>query len=245
VSNFGSEYAILYDLFHENKNYKKEIEELLSLLNYPDPSSSILDFGCGSGKHLHELSKMGFQVDGYDKSKEMIILAKKRLPNARLTSSLKEFKQRYAIVYSLFDVMSYQNSHLELEQYFNEISTLVEPHGIVVVDGWSQSGLKLSPPVMTNRSVIWQNRRIERRVKPVSSKIEDIYNLEISLWDEDKDLEIACELHSLRAWSLEEVIKVCAQNKLELLDTFVPSQPMKNLELSDWRFGVVLRSLAN
>ena len=243
MSNFGSQYAILYDLFHENKNYKKEVDELLSLLNYPDPKSSILDFGCGSGKHMYELSKMGFQVDGYDKSNEMIILAKKRVHNARFTSSLKEFTQRYAIVYSLFDVMSYQNSLLQLDQYFSEISSVLEPGGIVVVDGWSQSGLKLSPPVMTNRSVIWQNRRIERRVKPVLSKIEDIYNLEISIWDED--IKIACEIHSLRAWSLVEVVKVCARNNLELIDTFVPTQPMKKLQLNDWRFGVVLRSLTS
>jgi predicted TPR repeat methyltransferase len=52
---FSDTYANLYDLFHSNKDYEKESQNILNLVSYVEPKvkiKSILDMGCGTGKHL-------------------------------------------------------------------------------------------------------------------------------------------------------------------------------------------------
>lgn len=243
MSNFGSTYAELYDLFHENKDYNKEVDDLLQILDNPEKNSTILDFGCGSGKHAVALSNKGYKVDGFDISLEMIAFAKKRTTNVAFEYLFENLASNYEIAYSLFDVMSYQISVSQLTHYFHQISNVVLPGGIVVVDSWHQTGVRLAPPGRTSRSVVWQNRTIERLVEPEISSIQDVYELKITLRDIEKKSVIASELHMLRAWSLSEVQKVITKTGFKLLSTFVPNHPGKKLEKADWRFGVVMRKL--
>jgi SAM-dependent methyltransferase len=58
------------------KNTVQEVDFLLEELSLP-PQSTILDVGCGTGRHSIELAKRGYRVTGLDLSAEMLNQARK------------------------------------------------------------------------------------------------------------------------------------------------------------------------
>ena len=68
---FFDSQASTYEENPFTKNTVTEVDFLLSL--YPlQPGASILDVGCGTGRHSIELAKRGFNVTGLDLSEKML-----------------------------------------------------------------------------------------------------------------------------------------------------------------------------
>ena len=56
-----------YNLFYENKDYKSEAKYIHDkLIKYQLKGNSILELGCGTGKHAQNLSKFGYQILGIE-----------------------------------------------------------------------------------------------------------------------------------------------------------------------------------
>src|SRR5687768_8719546 len=64
--------APYYHIFYQHRN-EREVEHfldnLLGILK-PNPASSMLDLGCGRGRHSVYLNEKGFQVTGVDLSEQ-------------------------------------------------------------------------------------------------------------------------------------------------------------------------------
>jgi len=149
-------YAIYYDLLYQDKNYELEVNYVRGLLDKYRPAvgSSILDLGCGTGKHAEILSKMGYVVQGVDLSEAMVNAATSRkyldcvvkptftmgdVRNIRLGKS-------YDFVISLFHVASYQTTSLDLKRMFLTASEHLKPGGIFIFDCWYGPGVLTDPP---------------------------------------------------------------------------------------------------
>lgn len=80
---FDNFYANFYDILvsTEVKN-DYEIGEIINKTG-PDTQSIIVDIGCGTGSHIAELAKAGFNATGIDKSSEMIEKAKEKNPEEK------------------------------------------------------------------------------------------------------------------------------------------------------------------
>jgi ubiquinone/menaquinone biosynthesis C-methylase UbiE len=63
------------------KNTIAEIDFIIDILNLSN-GSTILDVGCGTGRHAIELAKRGYKVTGVDISSGMLAEAKKAAFNA-------------------------------------------------------------------------------------------------------------------------------------------------------------------
>ena len=73
--DFFDSQAATYEENPFTKNTVAEVDFLLSL--YPlKPGASILDIGCGTGRHSIELAKRGYQMTGLDLSEKMLEVAK-------------------------------------------------------------------------------------------------------------------------------------------------------------------------
>ena len=72
------DYAYYYNAFYKDKNYKKEAETVERLFKNRNSGeqNSILNLGCGTGRHDIEFAKMGYSVKGIDLSSQMIEVAK-------------------------------------------------------------------------------------------------------------------------------------------------------------------------
>ena len=72
MNNFY-EYAKYYDLLYREKDYLKETSYVENLLKkFRNNIGSILELGCGTGKHAMILAKSGYTVNGIDLSNNMI-----------------------------------------------------------------------------------------------------------------------------------------------------------------------------
>ena len=70
-------YAQYYDLLYSAKDYKGEVQYIDALIKkYTGTAKSILDLGCGTGKHDFILAERNYRVSGVDLSEAMISIAK-------------------------------------------------------------------------------------------------------------------------------------------------------------------------
>ena len=85
------------------KNTVKEVDFILDELNL-SPGCSILDMGCGTGRHAVELARRGYQVTGVDISSGMLIEAKKAAQEAKVQVEWIHSDATQFISDELFDV---------------------------------------------------------------------------------------------------------------------------------------------
>lgn len=71
---FFDTHAPIYDENEFTKNTVREVDFLLEELSLP-PGGSVLDVGCGTGRHSIELAKRGYVVTGLDLSSGMLAKA--------------------------------------------------------------------------------------------------------------------------------------------------------------------------
>lgn len=73
---FFDAHAPIYNQNEFTKNTTKEVDFLIEELALP-PAGSVLDVGCGTGRHSIELARRGYAVTGVDLSDEMLARARK------------------------------------------------------------------------------------------------------------------------------------------------------------------------
>lgn len=130
------EYKLLarfYDLFYENKNYDKETNFLTSLIG---TRKSILDVGCGTGRHMELLVKKGYKVSGIDLNEEMLDIAKIRTNGETFIGNLLNFKlnKKYDAIISMFAVFNHLQNYEELEQGILNCYNHLHNDGIMIID---------------------------------------------------------------------------------------------------------------
>jgi ubiquinone/menaquinone biosynthesis C-methylase UbiE len=76
-----------YDQLCFTQNTAAEIDFMVDLLDL-SPGASLLDLGCGTGRHAVELARLGFSVTGLDLSSEMLSLAREKAAAARVELTL-------------------------------------------------------------------------------------------------------------------------------------------------------------
>ena len=130
MSVFGENYSDYYDLFYADKDYPAEAAFVRDIIQRHKPGAwSMLDLGCGSGRHAIEFVRGGLMVTGVERSSDMIAQAKDRIrrlsPDLCNQLTLLEGDAtnytpitKYDAVVSLFHVVSYQTSNDALAGIF-------------------------------------------------------------------------------------------------------------------------------
>ena len=140
---FGKQYSKFYDLFYSDKDYKKECDFLEKIFKkYSEKQiKNILDMGCGTGNHLIELSKRGYDVEGIDASKEMALIAEKKIRENNIQSSVKVMKfqelnmgKKFDAILCMFNAIDYIVKDGELLKIFSKVSSHLEDGGIFIFD---------------------------------------------------------------------------------------------------------------
>lgn len=100
-------------------------------------NKKILDYGCGSGVHLHWLSKIGKEVIGIDLSKKSLELAERKIKKDNLENKIKillmdceetEFSDNFFDI--IFDGGTF--SSLDLDKILPELKRILKPEGMVI-----------------------------------------------------------------------------------------------------------------
>ena len=76
--NFDA-YGKYYDLLYSDKDYEAEAKYVLDLLRKENPKQdSLLELGCGTGRHATLFAQSGLEVTGVERSERMLEEGKKR-----------------------------------------------------------------------------------------------------------------------------------------------------------------------
>jgi SAM-dependent methyltransferase len=240
--NFTKYYAECYESIHNTKDYTNEMVNLKKFLENELISKDLncaLDFGCGTGLHTNLLRSDNLRVDGYDVNENMLKIAQNRYPNIKFSSKLSELNSPYDLVYSLFDVISYQSSEEAMNLYFEQITSIMTQNGIFIADGWHLPGVQRFPPQERRTTFEFQGRLIDRLVVPTTSNNFRVTNLGISLIDSNTNEIILFEDHSMVALDSSFLTSMCLRYGLKILLLKDGSNWQNKLEQNSWRFFMV------
>ncbi|VAW38596.1 hypothetical protein MNBD_GAMMA01-142 [hydrothermal vent metagenome] len=159
-----------------------QVPMLLSLVNHP--VNSVLDLGCGPGRHCLALAKMEFEVTGIDSSKYLLAKAINKAESSQLNpqfilTDMLDFQpeKKFDLIINMFNSFGYfdaqEKNQLLINQTFNNLGSTgtfiidtvgkeilarnIEP---VHLTEYSNGDLRIERPALINNMQIFSNEWI-------------------------------------------------------------------------------------
>lgn len=225
------DYAYYYNAFYKDKDYERESKQIDQLIRkYSSNVHSIINYGCGTGKHDLELTKLGYICTGIDLSETMIDIAKKnsQIVNGKIDFSVADIrtympKQKYDAVLSLFHVMSYQNRNEDVVAAFRSARKALEKGGVFLFDTWYGPGVLSDKPVIRAKEVEDEQYKMIRIARPImhdETNVVDVCYEVLVIDKKTKETKVIEEIHNMRYFFRPEIELFLQQTGFELVDSF-------------------------
>ncbi|MGI8893296.1 MAG: class I SAM-dependent methyltransferase [Bacteroidia bacterium] len=134
---FNSPY---YHILYRHRNEAEAARFLDNLINHfkPAPGSSILDLGCGRGRHSVYLNERGFDVTGVDISEENIAF-NKQYENEHLKFFVHDMREvfqpeSFSFIFNLFTSFGYFENDEDNQKTVNAAAKDLKEDGIFLID---------------------------------------------------------------------------------------------------------------
>lgn len=252
MSEVFQSYSKYYNLLYKDKDYLSEVNYVESLIKKYSSLEvkSILDLGCGTGRHDIEFARKGYKITGIDQSETMLQIANKESSNEN-TRYLKgdarylELNEKFDAVVSLFHVASYQTSNEDLCNYLKTAGKHLKKGGIFLFDFWYGPAVLHLKPQEKEKFMENDFLKIKRITSPILkpnlNQVE--VNFENIIQDKSTgDIQTINETHNMRYLFLPELDYFMNQNGLKTLASF-EWMTYKAMSLESWN-GVVVAKLA-
>jgi SAM-dependent methyltransferase len=213
-------YSAYYDLLYRDKAYDAEAQYVAETCRRHMPQAvSLLDLGCGTGRHAGELVRRGFEVTGVELSPSMVERA------LRLRSSLEpelsaklafargnalDFRaeRRFDVVTALFHVLSYQTENSAVRRFLQTAHEHLREGGLFLFDCWWGPAVLTERPEARQKQMSDDGFEVLRFATPTlhaSRNVVDVhYRVEIRERASGVTREIE-EMHSMRYFFLPEL----------------------------------------
>ena len=245
MANFN-EYALYYDAFYGDKNYREEVETVCKLINRNTKKEvkTILSMGCGTGRHDSEFNNCGYTVKGIDISEKMISVAKKTIPKQGgegLSFDVGDVRcyrdgVKYDTCVSLFHVMSYQNGNQDIIDAMRTAYEELEEGGLFVFDVWYGPGVLSYKPEVRIKEVSFGDYTYIRHATPViypDRNVVDVNYDVLVLNNTSDNVERFKETHSMRYFFTPEIEFYLNSVGFELLEC-LDCKTLKNVTFDSW-----------
>jgi SAM-dependent methyltransferase len=131
--------AHLYDVLYNFKDYQKEYEYIRFLLEQKKPNArSLLDVGCGTGKHLDRL-RAHYRVEGLDLNPELLKIARARHPEVPFHQADMvnfDLASCFDVITCLFSSIGYVKTVENLQRAIANFARHLSPRGLLLVEPW-------------------------------------------------------------------------------------------------------------
>lgn len=198
-------YDLLYSQF---KDYQAEASRLIDIVGSSSfPIRTVLDVGCGTGRHAEAMVQAGFAVDGIDLEPEFVRRAQARNPAGHFrVADMRAFEvdAPYDLVLCLFGSIGYALDPSGLKATMNCLAGATRAGGTIVVEPWMEPG-ELRTGHVTRQSAQAEELvvcRVSRAtVEGAVSRIEFEY-----LIARPEGIERRSEVHELGLFSREAMV---------------------------------------
>jgi len=239
---------------------EQEVEFIIDKCNLK-PGETVLDIGCGCGRHSIELTKKGFNVTGIDYSNTLIEDAIKRSDLQSLnvkficddiTVTTKVDDEKYSNILCLYDVIgSYADNDKNIDIVKN-IHKRLKPDGYAII---SVMNMNITMKNAKNKFSLQKSSKelLALQASNTMEKTGDIFNPDYYLLDVETNIiyrkEIFTSGKSLpkelivrdRRYFKEEIIGICEKTGLEVIYSSFVSAGWQNIyEFDDDRAKEIL-----
>jgi SAM-dependent methyltransferase len=257
VLNAFERSAHFYDDLYEGKNYAAETDYVDRLIQQHIPGAqSLLDLGCGTGRHAIEFAKKGYTVFGVDRSAEMITKARAHreelVPHIGERLKYEQFDicgirlgHRFDAVVALFHVISYQTSNDDLIAVFTSAKAHLRSGGFFIFDCWYGPGVLTHPPFSRIKRLRSGSHRVMRIAEPimrVNWNTVDVNYQFINVDEESGAYSEFSEVHKMRYFFIPELRILLGQAGLDPL-AFTEWLTDREPSGATWNLTVVARNL--
>jgi D-alanine-D-alanine ligase len=200
------------DVVENNDNTRKEVDFIVNS-SAIQPHSQILDLCCGQGRHCLELARRGFKnINGVDRSRYLIRLAKKRAQNENLQVVFKEGDARnprlpensFDCVAIMGNSFGYFSNKKDDEKVLTMVGKLLRQTGQIVLD--ITDGAHMAEH-FDKRSWEWiDEHHLVCRERSISADGERLISREVIVHDEMGVL--ADQFYAERLYTKESITKL-------------------------------------
>jgi SAM-dependent methyltransferase len=237
---FGPLHASHYDRFHHTKNYRAEVDQLRAVFAKEGPVSSVLDLGCGTGRHLEVLAAAGYDVVGVDRSTAMAELARARLTKfperaAVVEADLFELNldREFDAVIMMFSLIGYQVTNHRVRATLDTLRRQVRPGGLVLFDVMDAAAVLGAERPGSGISTFQDGEQQVLVARSTAVNIEEqVIELVLRMWqvEGDRVTDQVDEKHVIRYFLPRELALLLQVAGLEL----VGSAPLAGAEKQEW-----------
>jgi SAM-dependent methyltransferase len=225
-------YARYYDLLYRDKDYAGEARFVSEQLRSGGSAgNTLLELGCGTGRHALSFAALGWDVLGVDLSAAMVTQAHQRRAAAaaplqdRVTFTEGDVRsvrlqRTFDAAVSLFHVMSYQTAEADLSAAFQTAAAHLRTGGLFLFDFWHGPAVLADPPVIRIKRLRDEATELTRIAEPEHLPAAHVIRVNYDIFLKDRTSGLIAEIretHVLRYLFIEEIARLLRAAGLELL----------------------------
>lgn len=207
-------YDIVFSQIKDNKLLWEELNLITSLI---PKGSNILDVGCGTGRHLIQLSQLGYRLTGIDNSEDMLNTIRSdsrfKTQDSRITLSTIDFfkfetREKFDLIILMWNALNEICLEDEsLEKIFEKFTKLLNPNGkiLINIDDVSKINLPNLDYFLTthdqNKKYIVDWKVINFHKEKSTTQTQE----NIKVYEGERLIDETKTLITQRWWSLDEV----------------------------------------
>ncbi|TAN45972.1 MAG: class I SAM-dependent methyltransferase [Nitrospirae bacterium] len=225
-----NKYALYYDLLYKDKDYAGEAVYVHNLIQQRcSGARSILNIGCGSGRHDREFVKLGYKVTGVDFSDDMLAAARQGSSECDAleyhNGDIRTVRlgEKYDVVVSLFHAIGYQVTNNDLKAAFTTAHSHLNSGGIFIFDFWYGPAVLTDSPKIRIKEMKDELYAITRIAQPTLHVNKNVVDVCFRIFARDLvkgTLSEFEENHSVRYLFLPEIALLCDQTNFSLANQF-------------------------
>jgi len=131
--------AKFYDALYRSKDYAGASQRVRALIQQHNPNAeTLLDVGCGTGKHL-EVLRGHYQSEGLDLNSDLLQIAAERCPGVLLhQANMIDFSldRKFDVIICLYSSIAYVKTIDNLQRTMANLARHLQPGGVVIVEPW-------------------------------------------------------------------------------------------------------------
>jgi len=207
---FGRSYLTVYRKRDEED--ARKLGRLLSEIDCGCGGLSVLDIGCGHGRHMRVLSEAGANAFGIDLSPELLAEARRRGSGGRIVRAdmrALPFQDRmFDLALSIFTTFGYFETDEEHARVLLETRRVLKPGGRLVIDTINSARLRSTLVSESRRDVdaltVLETRWIDETRRRINKRVD--------VADRNRpEMPRECWTESVRLWAPDELRDLVTQ----------------------------------